>query len=242
MSSQVRLDGAGVRFALDRQRRVVTPALERFRRRGEELWGLRGATLAIGPGIGVALLGSGGSGKTTLLRLLAGVLEPDEGRVAVTGRTAALLSPNAGLLPLLTGRENAELLGVLYGLSRRQARLALDELCAGSGFDDAFERPVSTYSQGMRARLGLALAEQSDPQVLLLDEVHEVLDHSRRALLAQRVEAILGSGGIVVAAGHDHPLLARLATHAIWLEKGSIRAEGPFLEVQSAYIRSTTAG
>jgi ABC-type polysaccharide/polyol phosphate transport system ATPase subunit len=231
-----------VRFAFDRQRRVVTPALERLRRRGGEAWGLREVTLAFEPGTGVALLGPGGSGKTTLLRVLAGVFEPDEGAVAVSGRVGALLSADAGLAPPLTGRENAELLGVLYGRSRLEAKLDLDKVRRRSRLDEAFDRPVYTYSQGMRARLGLALAEQSEPQILLLDEVHEVLDHTFRSVLERRAAMILASGGIVVAAGHDHPLLARLATHAVWLEQGRVRAEGGFREIQEAYLGTTGAG
>ena len=231
-----------MRFAFDRQRRVVTPALERLRRRGGEAWGLRGVTLAFEPGAGVALLGPGGSGKTTLLRVLAGVFEPDEGSAAVSGSVASLLSPDAGLLGPLTGRENSELLGVLLGRSRRQVKLQLDEVRGRSRLEEFFERPVYTYSQGMRARLGIALAELSDPQVLQLDEVHEVLDHAHRGMLERSAAAILARGGIVVAAGHDHPLLARLATHAVWLEQGRVRAEGGFAEVREAYLGAADAG
>jgi ABC-type polysaccharide/polyol phosphate transport system ATPase subunit len=187
-------------------------------------------------GEGVALLGPSGSGKTTLLRALAGIYVPDAGRLRISGRVASLLSINAGLLGLLTGRENAMLLAVLAGLSRSDARATLEEIRDRSGLGDRFDRPVSSYSQGMRARLGFAVAERSQPNVLLLDEVHEALDHEFREVVRRRAQAILAAGGIVVAAGHDHELLASLCGRAIFLRQGVVQGDGPFDEVRRVYL------
>ena len=93
----------------------------------------------------------------------------------------------------------------------------------------------------MKARLGFAIAEEVDPKILLLDEVHEALDHEFRNFLQERAHAILEAGGVVVAAGHDHPMLARLCTRAIWMEEGSIRADGPFDDVQPRYLDAVDA-
>jgi ABC-type polysaccharide/polyol phosphate transport system ATPase subunit len=228
---------AGVRFLFDRQRRVISSTGARLRRVGSESWGLRDVTFSIGPGEGVALLGPSGSGKTSLLRLIAGIYEPDAGSIEVRGGVASLLSIDAGLLSLLTGRENALHLGVLSGLSRARARGALDEVKRRSGLGDYFERPVSSYSQGMRARLGFAVADESDPRVMILDEVHEALDHEYREILEKRARELRSMGGVVVAAGHDHPMLARLCDRAIYLSHGSLRAEGAFDEVRARYLQ-----
>jgi ABC-type polysaccharide/polyol phosphate transport system ATPase subunit len=235
-------DNVGVQFFFDRHLRVVTPGEARLRGAGMTTWGLRDLTFSIGRGQGVALIGPSGSGKTTLLRVLAGIFTPDRGRLDVHGRVASLLSVDAGLLPLLTGRENAVLLAVIAGLSRRTAVRRLEGVKERSGLDEAFERPVLTYSQGMRARLGFAVAEEVDPQILLLDEVHEALDHEFRNFLQERSQAIVEAGGIVIAAGHDHPMLARLCTRAIWMEEGSIRGDGAFDEVQPRYLEAVEAG
>lgn len=231
-------EDVGVRFFFDRHLRVVTPGEARLRGQGLTTWGLRDVSFSIERGVGMALIGPSGSGKTTLLRVLAGVYTPDRGRIEIGGRVASLLSIDAGLLSLLTGRENALLLGVLGGLSRRAAVRRVNDVKARSALGDAFERPVLTYSQGMKARLGLAVAEEGDPQILLLDEVHEALDHEFRHFLQERAHAILDAGGIVVAAGHDHPMLASLCSRALWLENGSIREHGVFEDVQPRYLEA----
>jgi ABC-type polysaccharide/polyol phosphate transport system ATPase subunit len=226
----------GARFLFDRQRRVVTPALARLRRRGDVTWGIRHVSFELGPGDSVALLGPSGSGKTTLLRLIAGVLDPDEGKLEVWGRVGSLLSIEAGLMATLTGRENAQLLGVLAGMTRKESRGALAGVGERSRLTDAYDRPVSSYSQGMRARLGLTVAEELEPEILLLDEVHEALDHSFRTVIAGHVQAIVERGGIVVAAGHDHPLLREFCTKALLVRDGSLVTEGPFDAVRDVYL------
>jgi ABC-type polysaccharide/polyol phosphate transport system ATPase subunit len=236
MSALVHAEAMGVSFQLDRMQRVTTPAVARLRRRVETVWGLRGLDLTLEPGDGVAVVGPSGSGKTTLLRTMAGVLAPDEGRIEVRGRIGSLLSTEAGLVWSLSGRENCDLLGVLGGLSARETRSQLDWMKERSGVGEAFDRPVSTYSQGMLARLGFAVAECLHPQLLLLDEVHEALDHEFRALVEARAAEIVAGGGIVVATGHDHELLGRLCDRALWLEGGRVCEYGDFEDIVAAYV------
>ena len=139
---------------------------------------------------------------------------------------------------MLTGRENAVLRGVLAGIPRAESRARLDEIKERTGLGTYFERPVSSYSQGMRARLGFTVADEADPDVLLLDEVHEALDHEFREVVEQRAHEIIAAGGIVVAAGHDHEMLHRLCKRAFWLEGGGVRMEGEFAAVRTAYLEA----
>jgi ABC-type polysaccharide/polyol phosphate transport system ATPase subunit len=232
----ITVERVGIRFHFDRHLKVVTPTTARLRPHGSTKWGVRGVSFSTPGREGIALIGPSGSGKTTMLRVLARVYWPDEGRVAVRGRVASLLSIDAGLLSLLSGRENAMLLGVLEGLSRRAARRALESVKERSHLGDAFEHPVSSYSQGMRARLGFAVAEEIEPQILLLDEVHEALDHEFREILQERARKLIDAGGVVVATGHDHQMLESFCDRAIHLHEGSIRGDGPFAPVQRAYL------
>jgi ABC-type polysaccharide/polyol phosphate transport system ATPase subunit len=226
MPAAVALQDVGIRFDLDRQLRPVTPALTRLRRKCSHEWALRHINLAFNAGESVALVGPNGAGKTTLLRTIAGVLTPDEGNLCVRGRIGSLLSIEAGLMPTLTGRENAMLLGTLSGLPRTRVRGALAEIERVSGLGAAFDHPVSTYSQGMMARLGFAVVEQADPDVLLLDEVHEAIDESFRTELELRVGQIRRRGGIIIAAGHDHLMLGRLCDQTIVLDHDGPRRAG----------------
>lgn len=237
MNVSVSAEGAGVCFLYDHQGRTITPLLSRVRRKAGESWAWRHITFSLEPGHGVALLGPSGSGKTTLLRTLAGVLRPDEGRVEVRGRLGSLLSIEAGVMAVLTGRENALLLGVLAGLTPAEAKANVESVKEASRLGDHFERPVATYSQGMRARLGFIVAEQSGAEVLLLDEVHEALDYDFRNLVEERARRIVEAGGIVVAAGHDHALLERLCERALYFEDGTLHAMGDFSEIRREYLR-----
>jgi ABC-type polysaccharide/polyol phosphate transport system ATPase subunit len=177
-----------------------------------------------------------GSGKTTLLRVIADVLPADRGSIEVTGKVATLLSTNGGTLEALTGRENAMLLAVLSGLSREQAAGRLGAIREASELGEAFERPVSSYSQGMLARLSFTAAMQAEPSILVLDEVHEAFDHAFRQVLERRASELLAAGGVLVAAGHDHEVLRRLCDRALLLEGGRVRADGPFEEVRRLYL------
>jgi lipopolysaccharide transport system ATP-binding protein len=235
-TASIEADGLGVRFLFDRYQRAVTPALARLRRVEDETWGVRDLSFAVQAGEGVALIGASGSGKTTVLRLIAGVFTPDAGRLQVDGRVGSLLSTEAGLLGLLTGRENASLLGVLAGMSRSQAQAQLERIKQATHLGDAFERPVLSYSEGMKARLGFAVADHAGRDILVLDEVHEALDHEFRERVAERADAVRAGGGIVVAAGHDHPLLATFCDRALWLREGQVEADGSFEEVRRAYL------
>jgi ABC-type polysaccharide/polyol phosphate transport system ATPase subunit len=232
----IRARALGVRFLFDRDQRVMTPGRARLTRSRTETWGLRQADVSIAPGEGVALIGPVGSGKTTLLRVIADVLPADEGSIEVAGRVATLLSPDGGTLETLTGRENAMLLAVLAGLNREQAAGRMEAVRESSGLGDAFDRPVSSYSQGMLARLSFTAAMQAGPSILVLDEVHEAFDHAFRMVLERRASELLAAGGILVAAGHDHEVLRRLCDRALFLDSGRVRADGPFDEVRRHYL------
>lgn len=172
---------------------------------------------------------------SALLRVLAGVYTPDEGSLEQSDQVGSLLSVEAGLMPQLTGRENAVSLGVLAGLSRKQARGSLEEVVERCRLGDSFERPVSSYSQGMRARLGFGVIAAAKPPILLLDEVHEALDDDFRRGVVELATETRERGGAIVLAGHDRAVLATMAERAITLRGGTIVDDGPFDAVHDRY-------
>jgi len=237
----VRAEDVGVQYLFDRQQRTVSPTLARLRRSGDETWALREVSFGIGDGEAVALLGASGSGKSTLLRTIAGVLEPDTGRLDVEGRVGSLLSVQAGVMAMLTGRENTLLLGVLAGRSQAWARAQTEAVKEASGLGKHYEHLVASYSQGMRARLGLAVMERTEPAILLLDEIHEALDHEFRDHVERYARDLLARGGIVIATGHDHHMLERFSGRALLLEHGRLVADGTFHDVQRRYLAGRRA-
>ena len=124
----------------------------------------------------LGIIGRNGSGKSTLLRVMAGIYRPDDGNVKVRGRTSLLAGVSVGLNPNLTGRENVHLYGSILGHERETMENMMDDIIDFSEIGEFFELPLRTYSAGMKARLGLAIASAIEPEILLIDEVLGVGD------------------------------------------------------------------
>ena len=123
-------------------------------------------------------IGDNGAGKSTLLKVVARVLRPYKGRVVVRGKVAPLLELGAGFHPELTGRENIYLNGSLLGHSRKQMEEVYPEIVEFSELGDFIDTPIRTYSSGMYARLGFAVATAYQPEILIVDEILAVGDEA----------------------------------------------------------------
>lgn len=207
----------------------------RGRGRGEDVWALSGVSVAVGPGEAVGLVGRNGSGKTTLLKLIAQIIKPTRGRVAVGGRVASLLELGAGFHPEFTGRENVFLNGALLGLSRAQIRERLDEIVAFSGIGHYVDLPVRTYSAGMYMRLGFAVAAHVDADVLLLDEIFAVGDEEFQRKCFGRISQFKQAGGTILFVSHDAAAVERLCERAVLLRQGMVEYDGPTREAILRY-------
>ncbi|MDF3057821.1 MAG: transporter ATP-binding protein [Rariglobus sp.] len=134
------------------------------------------ASVTIPPDVNVAILGANGAGKSTLLRLLAGVDQPDGGRIASTGSLSWPVTLRGGFLPVMSGRENCWVVFSIHGYSREAIREKLAKVHEISGIGEYFDEPVKNYSAGMRVRLGFALCMAFDYDYFLLDEITSVGD------------------------------------------------------------------
>ena len=130
-------------------------------------WVLRDIDFEAAPGEAWGLVGANGAGKSTLLKILTRVMYPTAGRIDVVGRVGAMIEVRAGLTPLLTGRENIYLTGILMGLKRKQIALRFDDIVEFAGLESAIDRQVKYYSSGMQIRLGFGVAAYLEPDVLL---------------------------------------------------------------------------
>ena len=214
---------------------------DRPRRGAGGVKALDGVTVQIGRGEKVGLIGPNGAGKSTLMRVMAGVLRPDAGRCDLEGMSATLLSLNAGFDPELSGRRNIVTHGILMGLSKRQAEARVAAVAAASGIGDAMERRVSTYSNGMRARLCFWAAIDLKPDLMLVDEVLAVGDSAFRERSRQAMVDLMQGAGAVVLASHNLRFVTDLCERSIWLEDGKVRLDGASAEVAAAYEASNAS-
>lgn len=188
----------------------------------------------------LGLLGLNGAGKSSLLKIMARIIEPDEGRVRLRARRVCLLSLEVGFLPHLSGRDNAILSGMFLGLRRRAIEARLPEIRAFANLGDHFEAPVGTYSVGMRSRLGMGVALQVDCDVLLVDEALAVGDVEFRDKSARALRHKLRDAGAAVVASHDLEQVRLLADRAVWLDQGRLVMSGPPDAVIENYLTRAT--
>lgn len=200
-----------------------------------DFWALRNVTFSVEPGEMLGVIGSNGSGKSTLLRILGGVMRPDEGSVVSSSRVNGLLDLGAGMHPELTGRENAICSGVLAGLSRREITRKIDEVVAFAELEYFIDEPLRSYSAGMRLRLGFAVAAQTRPRILLIDEVLAVGDLAFQRKCLERIIAFRADGCAIVLISHDLLQVEENCDRALWLRDGAVGALGPTHSVARQY-------
>ncbi|WP_158045239.1 ABC transporter ATP-binding protein [Skermanella pratensis] len=199
---------------------------------------LQNITLSFEHGDRVALIGHNGAGKTTMLRVLAGAYEPTAGQIVSSGRIAALSDIMLGIDAESTGHENISIRGRLLGLDHRQIERLRPEIAEFSGLGDYLDIPVRTYSSGMILRLAFAVSTSVVPDILLLDEWIGAGDATFLSKAEERLDHLVGNSGILVLATHSLALTRRVCNRAVWMEHGSVRAEGPIEEVIRAYETS----
>ncbi len=245
-SPAVALDGVSKRFLIDRHRAggLKDRILDRLAGRGsgrEDLWALRGVSLEIARGETLAVIGPNGGGKSTLLQVIAGILEPDEGRATVRGRVTSLLELGAGFTADLTGRENIFLNASLHGLTRREVAPRLDAIIAFAELERFIDMPVRNYSSGMYMRLGLAVAVHLDPEIVLVDEAFAVGDEAFQRKSLHRLREFQQQGVTIVLVSHDPLLVERTAPRAVLLSGGRLVHAGRTPETLAVYHQLASA-
>ena len=204
---------------------------------GGKVRALDGVSLAFEPGIIYGLLGPNGAGKTTLIRVLTTLLEPDSGSAWVAGidvgrdpvgvrRRIGLAGQSAAVDEFLTGRENVEMIGLLYGLPAAEARRRAAEVLEGINLTEAADRLARTYSGGMRRRLDLAASLVGRPQVLFLDEPTSGIDPRSRLDVWELIRDLVGAGTTVLLTTQYLDEADTLADRIAVIDRGRLISEG----------------
>jgi len=208
-----------------------------------EVHALRGIDLSVPRGTVLGVLGPNGAGKTTAVRILTTLLLPDGGRAVVEGydvvrdaaavrRTIGLAGQSAAIQEELTGRENLEIIGRLYHLSRKEARSRAVELLEQFGLADAADRAAKNYSGGMQRRLDLAASLVGRPRVLFLDEPTTGLDPRSRLGMWDIIRSLVAGGTTILLTTQYLDEADELADEIVVIDHGQVIAAGTAEELK----------
>ncbi len=209
------------------------------RNKSKDFYALRDVSLSIEEGQVVGLIGKNGSGKSTLLKILSGIVAPTSGKAIVRGRMASLLEVGTGFHADLTGRENIFLSSVILGMKQQEIKEKFDHIVSFSGVEAFLDVPVKKYSSGMRLRLAFSIAAQLQPEILLIDEVLAVGDYEFEKKCIGAVEDLKKNGRTILFVSHNMNAVKRLCEAVVWLDAGSIHAQGMAHEVIQKYQART---
>lgn len=242
--TRIDVDRLSVRYDLQLERVISVREYAIRRLRGERFptqihWPLRDVSFSVKAGESFGIVGRNGAGKSTLLKVIAGIVPPTIGRVAVRGNLSPLLELGAGFDLELTGRENIQLYGTLLGLRRRHLRNRIDAIAEFAELAPFIDVPLKNYSSGMVARLAFAIATDSDPDILLVDEVLSVGDAPFQRKCEARLAGFQTRGVTVILVTHSLELLLETCTRALLLEPGMPCVVGPAAEIAERYAERT---
>jgi lipopolysaccharide transport system ATP-binding protein len=208
-------------------------------KKGYLKWGkytpLKNISFDLHRGETLGIIGRNGAGKSTLLRMIAGIIEPDAGKIVNHGARVSLLALGVGFMPFLTGRENAMLSGMLLGMRRREILKRMDAIIEFSGLGEFIDQPLRTYSSGMTARLGFSVSIQATPDALLIDEVLGVGDEDFRKKSAEEMKRLIRSDTAIILVSHNIPVINELCNRAILIDQGTIKSAGLTADVLEQY-------
>jgi ABC-2 type transport system ATP-binding protein len=233
----ISLRGIGKKYRIFPSRQDHLKEILSFGRikRSHEFWALEDVNLDVEPGATLGILGRNGAGKTTLLRIISGVVQPTTGTVEVNGRLAALFGVGAGFNPEFTGRDNVMLNGLLLGIERTEMLERFDEIEAFADIGEFMDQPVKTYSSGMHARLGFAVAVNVDPDILVIDETLSVGDAVFKQMGFEKMRELRDSGTTILFVSHSLGMVRSFCNEAVLLHKGKIISSGDIGETLDRY-------
>ena len=220
----IQLEGIALHFP--KQRNIIQILADFIKKKKRKFTALSGIDLEIQPGEIIGIIGRNGSGKSTLLRVISGIYPPDEGTVHAAGDISLLAGLGTGFSAHQTGRENALLYGSILGHSENEMLAKLDEIIEFSELGAFIEEPLRTYSAGMKARLGLAVASAINPNILLIDEVLGVGDPNFREKSKKKILDMVQGASTVVIVSHSFGLMTEICDRVVLMDKGKIVAEG----------------
>lgn len=199
---------------------------------------LDNVSLSVNRGEVVGIIGRNGCGKSTLLRIIAGIFSPDQGNCRSAGKISLLAGLGTGFTGHLTGRENAFLYGSILGHEQTVMKELMEEIISFSELESFIDEPLRTYSAGMKARLGLAVASALNPEILLIDEVLGVGDPVFKEKSKKKILDMVAEAGTVVIVSHSFGLMTSICDRVIHMSNGKIQFTGEPKDAIASYYAS----
>lgn len=199
---------------------------------------VKSVSLSIGPGERVGIIGSNGAGKSTLLQMISGISDPSSGTIQVQGRVTCVMTLGVALRELASGRENIYLDGEALGFTRSHVEKYIDEVIVFSELGEFIDRPVRTYSTGMKSRLAFSMLIAAEPEILLIDEALSAGDVFFAKKAGEKMAALTAAGKIVIVVSHGMKSITDMCERCIWMADGTIVMDGDSQSVTDAYLES----
>ncbi|GAP96398.1 ABC transporter ATP-binding protein [Leptolyngbya sp. NIES-2104] len=216
---------------VDRLKEILLPG----KSRAEPFWAIQNVDLDIHKGETIGVVGQNGAGKSTLLQVITQTLTPTSGSLIVNGRISALLELGSGFNPEFTGRQNVFFNGRILGLSQEEIAQKFDKIAEFADIGDFIDQPVRTYSSGMFVRLAFAVAVNTDPDILIVDEALAVGDVYFQQKCFTRLKELRDSGVTLLFVSHDSGLVCKLCDRAILMDHGKLILDATPRQVVDLY-------
>lgn len=213
----------------------VTGMLRGNRYSFEEFWALRDVSFTVKRGETLGIIGENGSGKSTLLKIIAGVLYPDSGKVAVNGRIAPFLELGVGFQPELTAEENVYLYGSIMGMNRAQIENKIDDIFDFAELEKFRNAKLKSFSSGMYARLAFSTAISIEPDIILIDEALAVGDEAFQRKCFDKINEFRRDEKTIVFVSHGVETVKQLCERSILLNQGKMDSIGYSEKVVNDY-------
>lgn len=209
-----------------------------FKRKGgyEEFKALDDVSFEVKKGEFFGIIGRNGSGKSTLLKILAGIYQPDKGKVKINGRISPFLELGIGFNPELSGRDNVYLNATVLGLTKKEIDEKFDSIVKFSELERFIDQKLKNYSSGMQVRLAFSVSIHANRDILLMDEVLAVGDSNFQSKCLEEFNKYREMGRTVIIVTHDISVVQRYCDRAMLLRNGKIKEIGKADEVADKYM------
>ena len=241
MTEAIRIDNVSLwrrtqeEFSYDLKRTVLAFLEGKYRHPAKKLI-LDNLDLTINQGEKIGIIGSNGSGKSTLLKLICNILRPTTGTIRVKGKIAPLIELGAGFDGELSVLDNIVLYGVMLGFSQKEMKQRAKLILEFAELEEYSLVPVKGLSSGMKARLGFAIATNTEPDILILDEVLSVGDERFKNKCEAKMQEFWQAGITILLVSHSMDLIAESCQKTLWLDRGKIKFMGKTEEAIKLYL------